>query len=135
MAKWASSSFHMNWIIVCSPKMPSSWNKLIFRNKYWLKIRFSSNRNFSLLISSNESNSLRRYSLSNSFFHTIRFRFISLLIRKKRLLCHSIAAFFRHMNRIRKTTFFFLFSLYAWIFWWKTRLTFPQNRNSWFSWF
>lgn len=43
MLKWILNLFHMNWIIVCFVKMSLSYNRLIFRNKYRLKIKFSSN--------------------------------------------------------------------------------------------
>ena len=111
MTKWTSNSFYINCIIVCFSKMSSSWNKFVFRNKYWLKIKFSSNRNFNFLISSSELNLWNRYFLSSSFFHTIKFRFISFLILKKKLLCYFIVDFFRHMNRIRKMIFFFIFAI------------------------
>ena len=104
--KWVFSSFYMNWIMICSSKMLSSYNKLIFRDRYWLKIKFSSNRNFNFFAFFNESNSLKRYILNSSFFHIVRFWVISTLTLKKKLLCHFKIAFFKHIKKICRTTFF-----------------------------
>jgi hypothetical protein len=90
-----------------SSRISASCKRLIWRKKYWLKIRDSWNWKISFFVFLKETNLFERNFLRSSFSQVRKFEFIFCRIVEKRKLCHFKAISTKHMNKIERIDFCF----------------------------
>ena len=93
-------------------------NKLILREKYWLKMIFLSKRKNICWTFRIESKRLNRNFLSNLFFPTVKFLFIFIWMNDNNSLCYFKTLFSKQKNNTRKIAL--KFSIFA--IWLKRRM-------------
>ncbi len=103
--KFAFRFFQKQSIMIFSSLIFASCSKLIFLEKYWLKISCSSKRNMSFFAFFKNANLFDLYSRRSSSSQTLKFSFISLRIVWERELCHSRINSKKHINKIHNTEF------------------------------